>query len=119
MHAIIKSFRYAVHGIKSSFNHRNVIIEGCIAVLVVIAGFYFQIEGWEWCIIILCIGFVIALEIMNSAIENTVNLITSEWLPLAGKIKDLAAGAVLIASVASVIAGIIIFYKYLIQLFIA
>ena len=50
---------------------------------------------------------------MNSAIENLVDLVTLERKPLAGRIKDIAAGAVLVVSVLSVIIGVIIFRKYL------
>ena len=63
--------------------------------------------------ILFAIALVIGLEIMNSAVEDLVDLVTQERKPLAGKVKDLAAGAVLFASVIAVIIGIIVFRKYL------
>ncbi len=61
----------------------------------------------------LAVGLVIGLEMMNSAVENLVDLVTLERKPLAGKVKDVAAGAVLFASVIATILGAIIFWKYL------
>jgi diacylglycerol kinase len=77
------------------------------------AGFYLSIQPIEWCIILMCISLVISLELINTAVENLVDLVTLERKPLAGKIKDIAAGAVLIASAISLIIGIIVFRKYL------
>jgi diacylglycerol kinase len=88
-----------------------------MGLIVVACGLYFDIERWEWCIILLTIGVVLAFEMVNTSIENLVNLVTTEWLPLAGKIKDIAAGAVLLISSISVMVGILIFYKYFVSLF--
>jgi diacylglycerol kinase len=85
--------------------------------LTVIAGFYFSITTTEWIIVLVVIGLVISLELINSAIENLVDLVTKEQMPLAGKIKDLAAGAVLIFSVIAFCVGCIIFEKYILNCF--
>ena len=81
----------------------------CImAVLVVIAGIILKLSPVEWCI---CLGLfgLVALELVNTAVESVVDLVTSEYKPLAKIAKDTAAGAVLIAAIMAAIAGLIIF----------
>jgi diacylglycerol kinase len=114
MSAFIRSFGYAIRGIVAAVREqRNIKILLSIALLVVIAGFYFQVTRTEWCILLLCIGVVTGGEMLNSSIENLVDLVTRERMPLAGKIKDIAAGAVLLLSLMSLIIGAIIFLPYI------
>ena len=96
-------------------DQRNLRVLFFIATIVIGASFYFDIDPLEWCIILLCIGLVIGLEMFNSSIESLVDLVTLEKKPLAGKVKDIAAGAVLFVSALSSIIGIIIFSKYLVE----
>lgn len=115
MKDFFKSFTYAIQGIWSAMaDQRNLKFQLAVAVLVIGAGFYVSITALEWCIILICIALVIGLELVNTAIENLVDLVTMERNPLAGKIKDIAAGAVLTVSVISLIIGLIIFRKYLV-----
>ena len=114
MRYFFKSFFYACKGILTGLRlERNLKIQIIIGAITVGGGFYFDISLPEWCLIILCIGLVLGTELMNTAVENLVNLVTKEQNPLAGKIKDMAAGAVLIISLTSLIVGIVIFRKYL------
>ncbi|MEX2235739.1 MAG: diacylglycerol kinase family protein [Cyclobacteriaceae bacterium] len=114
MKEFLKSFIYAVNGIGAAVREqRNLKVQALIALITVGAGFYFQITWLEWCLILFAIALVIGLEIMNSAVEDLVDLVTQERKPLAGKVKDLAAGAVLFASVIALIIGIIVFRQYL------
>jgi len=114
MKDFLRSFIYAIHGLWSGIaDQRNLKFQLGVAVIVVGAGFYLSITAIEWSIILLCIAMVIGLELVNTALENLVDLVTLERKPLAGKIKDIAAGAVLIVSILSVIIGVIIFRKYL------
>lgn len=84
-----------------------------LATVVVIAcGLYFSISAMEWCIIALCIGAVLAAELFNSAIELLTDLVKPEQHPVAGKIKDAAAGAVLVIALAAFVCGVLIFLKY-------
>lgn len=73
--------------------------------------FFFGITRTEWIVIILCIGVVIAAELFNTAIEKLVDLVSPERHPIAGQVKDIAAGAVLVCAVAAAIIGIIIFSR--------
>mgnify|MGYP000075557487 FL=1 len=79
------------------------------AILVVIAGVILKISSLEWCICLTLFGLIMALELVNTAVEAVVDLVTEERKPLAKIAKDTAAGAVLIAAIMAAIAGIIIF----------
>lgn len=107
------SFVYAANGLRASFaDQRNLKVQSVIAVIAIAAGLYYDISATEWCLILLCMGLVMGLELMNSAVERLVDLITMERRPAAGKVKDMAAGAVLFASIIAVIVGGIIFGRY-------
>ncbi|MFO0320855.1 MAG: diacylglycerol kinase family protein [Bacteroidota bacterium] len=116
MKYFLKSFGYAFIGIKASFKGRNMKIILCCAMITLLLGFFFSISSIEWCVILICIGIVIALETINTAIENLVNLVEPNDNPNAGLIKDLAAGATLQFSIISFLIGLIIFGKYVIKL---
>ena len=116
MSKFLKSFHYAFRGIVAAVaDQRNMRVLCFIAVIVITTGFYLDISRLEWCIILVCVALVIGLEMINSSVESLVDLVTLEKKPLAGKIKDIAAGAVLFASLMSSMIGIIIFSKYLID----
>jgi diacylglycerol kinase len=114
MKNFLKSFLFAFHGIRSAFGEqRNLKVQTLVALIAIGGSFYFDITPIEWCLVLFSIALVLSLELMNTAIEDAVDLVTSEWKPLAGKIKDMAAGAVLVASVIAVIIGVIVFRKYM------
>lgn len=107
---IMKSFKYAFEGIFTSLKaEKNMKIHFIIMLLVIILGIMLKISRVEWMICIILFGFVISLELVNTAIENTVDLITQEKHPKAKIAKDVAAGAVLIAAITAAIIGLIIF----------
>lgn len=110
----IKSFGYAFKGIGSLLKkEHNAWIHCSAIVLVTIAGFYFGITPTEWCIVVLCFGIVLAAEGFNTAIERLVDLVSPDYHPIAGDVKDVAAGAVLICALAAAIVGFIVFLPYL------
>lgn len=84
-------------------------------ILVVIAGAVFELSVTEWCICITLCAFVMALELVNTAVEAVVDLVTEEKKALAKIAKDTAAGAVLIAAIASVIVGLLIFIPHIVK----
>lgn len=106
----IRSFGFAIQGIaatvKSQMNFRIHLIA---AICVITAGFILNINSMEWVVIILTIGMVLALEAINTAIEHLVDLVSPTHHEIAGKAKDIAAGAVLIGAIAAAAIGIIIF----------
>lgn len=107
---ITKSFGYAFEGIFTGIRkERNMKIHCTVTLLVVTMGFLFHISAIEWCICLTLFGLVMALELVNTAVEAVVDLVTKERKPLAKIAKDTAAGAVLIAAIMAAIAGLIIF----------
>lgn len=113
-HGFLKSFAFAANGIRLALRQRNFRVQVACAVVTVAAGVFLGITSTEWLAVIILIALVLSLEIVNTALENLVDLVTEEWKPLAGKIKDLGAGAVLVASLFAAIAGVFIFGKYII-----
>lgn len=117
-HPLASSFKFGFEGIASAAaKERNVQIHIGISVFVILAGFIFSISKYEWIAIILSIGGMISMELMNTAIERTVDLFTKEYHPLAKQAKDIAAGAVLVFAIASVLIGLVIFLPRLIAWF--
>lgn len=112
-----KSFYFAFKGIADLFSgrHPNAMVHLMAVVSVCIAGYFFKISTSEWLAVILCFIAVITLEAMNSAIEYVVDLASPDYHPLAEKAKDMAAGAVLLAAIGSVIIALIIFLPKIIS----
>ncbi len=112
---LINSFSYALQGLREAFfSERNLQIHFFFSVIVIFCGFLFHITKVEWLIVLLLFGGMFAIEMLNTAIEKVVDLVTDEYHPLAKKAKDIAAGAVLIYAIISILVGLIIFLPYLI-----
>lgn len=110
----LRSFGYAWKGIRCCVGkEQNLSFHLIATVLVVIAGWQLGITRTEWAILLLCIGIVIAAELFNTAIEKLVDLVSPGRHPLAGQVKDIAAGAVLVCAAAAAMVGLIIFVPYL------
>jgi diacylglycerol kinase len=106
----IKSFGYAINGIRLLFSSQaNARIHLFVALLVVIAGLTCGVSPAEWLAIFISVSMVIAMEAMNTALEWLTDLVSPDYHPLAGKVKDVAAAAVLITVIGAVVAGLIIF----------
>lgn len=114
---LITTFKYAFEGIffviKTS---RNMKIHITTAVSVLLASYYFKINAFETGLIIIMIVLVIITEILNTAVEEMVNMITKDYKIEAKIAKDVSAGAVLITAIAALIVGIFIFLPYLLTL---
>lgn len=106
----LDSFRFAFVGIgwlfRSQFNARAHL---AAAIGVVAAGFYFEISNMEWCLIALSISSVLAAEAFNTALEGLTDLVSPHHHPLAGRVKDVAAGAVLLTAIGAATVGAIVF----------
>ena len=113
---LYKSFGYAFAGIFAVVTKERTLKIHCVARGGgVSAGFVFHITPVEWCICLTLFGLVMALEMVNTAVEAVVDLVTEERKPLAKLAKDAAAGAVLIAAIMAAIAGMIIFIPKLLE----
>ncbi|MGO0078288.1 diacylglycerol kinase family protein [Streptococcus suis] len=108
---LIASLEFAVTGLLTAFKEeRNMKKHLASAILVVLAGLIFQVSVTEWLFLLLSISLVIAFEIVNSAIENVVDLASDyHFSMLAKNAKDMAAGAVLFVSGFAVLVGLMIF----------
>lgn len=114
----LSSVKNAVNGLKAAFQgQRNLRIQCAVAFVTISLGIWLKITRIEWAIIFTCIAMVMGLELMNSAIEVLLDKIHPEKDPAIGKAKDIAAGAVLLASICSLIAGFWIFYVRISALF--
>ncbi|WP_342537279.1 diacylglycerol kinase family protein [Sporosarcina sp. FSL K6-3508] len=111
MKRFFKSFVYAWEGMRDGFvNGRNMKSHALSAIIVILAGWFTVLSMTEWLIVLLLISGMLALELMNTAVEYVVDLVTKEYHPLAKKAKDIAAGSVLIFAVASAVIGCLIFF---------
>ena len=106
---LIKSFKYAFCGIWVSMKEQNMRIHFISALVVTIAGILTGLSITEWLVIVIAIALVIGAEMINTAIESVVNLASPKIHPLAKQAKDVAAGAVLVFAITSVIIGLLIF----------
>lgn len=110
----ILSFKYAFSGIYDALKEEpNLKFHFLFAILVIIAGIILSITTIDWIIIIFLIGFVISLELTNTAVEAVVDAFTEEEHPRAKYAKDISAGAVLVGAITSIVIGIIIFLPYI------
>jgi undecaprenol kinase/diacylglycerol kinase (ATP) len=117
MKKFLNALSFAFEGIKQFFSRdRNGRIQVLMGTTAIILGFTTSISSFQWLLVLLCIGLVISLEMINSAIERYCDLVTTNFHPGIKIIKDIAAGAVLVASITSLIIGLIIFIPALIEL---
>lgn len=111
------SFLYAFRGIKYAFQgQRNIKVQMCSGIAAVAAGLILKVQTIELIAIFLISGMIIALEMVNTAIEKMVDILSPEFNRSYGAIKDIMAGAVLVLAITSVIIGIIIFLPPLIKI---
>ncbi len=105
-----KSFQYAFSGLRYALRtQKNSWIHLFFTIAAICAGVLLKITALEWTVIIFCIGLVWLAELLNTALETAVDLFCPEYHPLAKVVKDVAAGAVLVAALISVVIGLIIF----------
>lgn len=112
-----KSLFAAFKGLILAGNERNIRIHFIAAMLVTIAGFVLEISLTKWMIILILFALVISIELINSALERLANMVEPNENFHIRDLKDIAAGAVLLTSIVSVIIGIIIFAPYILKFF--
>ena len=115
-HPLAESIGYAFEGIAYAFRYgRNFKIQLGFAALISILAFVLNVDFYQWAILILIFTVVLILELVNTAIETVVDMVSLKFHPLAKIAKDVSAGAVLIASSASILIGIFIFLPKLLK----
>jgi diacylglycerol kinase (ATP) len=115
--SFLNSFKYAFQGIYYAFKfNRNIRIHFVIAILVIIASIFFKVSAFEMGILGIMILLVICTEMINTAIEEVVNLLINEHRLEAKIAKDVSAGMVLLTAMGSVIVGILVFTPHILKL---
>lgn len=110
--AFTDSFRYALNGIVYALKtERNLRFHVFFAFLVVEVSFFFGLNKVEWAVVLFAIAAVISAELFNTAIENLVDMVSPEYREPAGKVKDIASGAVLFVVFIAVVIGLVIFCR--------
>jgi diacylglycerol kinase (ATP) len=110
----LKSFAHAFRGLKWAWSSQvHIRIHSIAALLVCAAGLAVGVSAGEWIMLLLCIGCVFSAELFNTAIEVFANKLHPNMDPEIGKVKDLAAAAVLICALTSALVGFIIFIPYI------
>lgn len=113
-----RSFLFALQGFRTAITtERNIRLMLGGLVFAVVMGIALRIDVMSWACILICCGAVIATELINTAIETVVDLVSPEFHPLAGRAKDIAAAASWTVSLMAAIVGIIIFVRAAINLF--
>ncbi len=114
----IKSFKYCAEGMRYAFYHeQNIIVMFIVGILTLLLGIIFKLNKPERLAVLILIGLVMSLEMVNTAIEAVVDLVSPEKHPLAKVAKDCASGAVGIMSIFAAIIGLSIFIPKIIALF--
>lgn len=115
--SLLKSFQYALSGVKFAVqDNRNIRIHIIIAILVIAASLFFRINAFEMGILGVMILLVFSAEMINTSIEEMTNLITREHAHEAKIAKDVSAGMVLVVASGAVIVGILIFLPHVLKL---
>lgn len=110
-----RSFSYSIEGLKYAYKYeQSMMIHVMATILVIIANIFFQVTGIEWLITIIAIGMVLSAELINTAIEAVVDLVTLEVHPLAKIAKDCASAATFVLAVMAAIIGCVIYIPYII-----
>ncbi len=108
------SFRYAIRGIGKVIRYENNAKVHLLAtVAVLIAAFWLRVSFRDWCLLLIAVALVWITETINTAIEKLVDLVSPGHNEKAGAVKDISAGAVLIASAISMTIGLLVFLTYL------
>ena len=111
-----RSFLFALQGLRTAIRQeRNIKVMLAGGIGVIILGFVMKLDIPSWIVVILCIGIVISSELVNTAVETVVDLVSPEFHPLAGRAKDIIAGSELVLCFAVSIVGLIVFLRALLS----
>jgi len=114
---LLKSFKYAISGLVKIFKEeQNLRIQFFLGLITLCFAYLFKIEKIELLLIIFSVGLVILMETINSAVERIADVLKPRINNYIKEIKDITAAAVMIASIISLIIGIMIFYPYIVEI---
>ena len=114
----LNSIKYSIQGLVHGYkNEQSLWLHGISSILAIILGIILNISFNQWAIILIALVVVLAVELLNTAIEETVDLVTKEIHPLAKVAKDSASAAAFVSSIVATIICLFIFIPYIIDLF--
>jgi len=117
-HSTPKSFYYAFQGLKTALRKEpNLQIHTFFAISAIITALILKVSTIEWLLLTFTIFYVITLELLNTVLENVVNLVSPEIKPYAKVAKDVSAACVLLAAIMSFIVGLVIFLPKIFSVF--
>ena len=108
-----KKFYDAFRGLIKGFSHHSIMLQYILAAMTVCAGFVLRLNAGEWAAVIICIGLVITAEILNTCIEKVCDMYSTDYNSKIREIKDLAAGAVLAASLTAFVTAMVILFSHI------
>ena len=112
-----RSFLFALQGFRTALRQeRNIKVMLAVGAFAVAMGLILRIDAVSWAVVLVCCGMVIAAELLNTAIETVVDLVSPEFHPLAGQAKDIAAAASWVLSLTAAVVGVIVYANALIRL---
>lgn len=107
-----KSFLFAFQGLKAALrSERTIKVMVVMGAAAVVAGLVVGLDATSWCVLLLCCGCVLGAELMNTAVETVVDLVSPEYHPLAGRAKDVAAAAVWTLCAFVAVVGVVLFAR--------
>ena len=113
----LKSFHYSIDGLKYAYRYeQSMMIHVFVTICVIIANIVLKISGMEWLITMMAIGMVLAAELINTAIEAVVDLVTLEIHPLAKIAKDCGSAATFVLSIMAAAIGLVVYIPHIIEL---
>ena len=109
----MKKFKDAFRGITEGIKHKSIAVQFVLGILAVIAGIMMKLDTAEWIAVLICTGMVISTEMLNTCVEKLCDLYTSDFNETIRDIKDIAAGAVLCASLAALAVAFVILLRHI------
>lgn len=114
----LNSFKYSVEGLKYAYkNEQSMYIHFIVTIISIALGIIFRISNFEWIITIFLLSTTASLELLNTAIEAVVDMVTEKYHPLAKVAKDTASASVFVTSMLGFVAGLIIYIPKILSLF--
>ena len=112
----LNSFKYSIDGLVYTYKFEQSMIIHCFATICVIAvNIIFHVSAWEWLLTLVCIGMVLAAELINTAVEAVVDMITLEEHPLAKIAKDCTSAATFVLAMMALAIGVVIYVPHFIE----
>lgn len=111
------SFKYSIEGLKYAYRYeQSMFIHVIFTVIVLLFNIIFHVSGFEWLIMMICISMTLAAELLNTAIEAAVDLITLERNPLAKIAKDCSSAATFVLSLMAIAIGLVVYIPHFLEM---